>query len=72
MAVRGGDMPICVKTLLFRFLTTPVTWKLETAEDNERIIFYNCSSYRPCLVGMASTPSHQYSWLKMAKTAVFR
>ena len=29
-------------------------------------------SCRPCLVDMASTPSRQYSWLKMAKTAVFR
>ena len=29
-----GDTPICVKTLFLRFLTPPVTWKLETAEAN--------------------------------------
>ena len=32
----------------------------------------SAASFRPCLVGVASTPSHQYSWLKMAKAAVFR
>ena len=35
----GGDMSICMKTLFLRFLTAPVTSKLEPAGANEYVHF---------------------------------
>ena len=61
----GGDTPICVKSLFLRFLKAPVTLKLKPAETNEyvKLLMLPSPSCGPCLVGMASTPSGQHSWL---------